>query len=66
MLILNYFFFKGLEIESLVVIYDGNKVVVFIGNERFGFISIYLFYGDMIRVMFESIYWDIFNIVEIW
>lgn len=66
MLTLNYSFFKGPETESSAVIHDGNKVVVFIGNERPGSISIYSFHGDMTRATFESIYWDIPNTAETW
>lgn len=57
---------KGPETESSAVIHDGNKVVVFIGNERPGSISIYSFHGDMTRATFESIYWDIPNTAETW
>lgn len=65
-LTLNYSFFQGPETESSAVIHDGNKVVVFIGNERPGSISIYSFHGDMTRATFESIYWDIPNTAETW
>lgn len=63
---INYSFFQGPETESSAVIHDGNKVVVFIGNERPGSISIYSFHGDMTRATFESIYWDIPNTAETW
>ncbi|XP_048764885.2 uncharacterized protein LOC125672707 isoform X2 [Ostrea edulis] len=47
---------KGPESESLAVAYDGRRVIVFLGNERPGSISIYSFNNDMSRGSLESIY----------
>ncbi|XP_062619481.1 mesenchyme-specific cell surface glycoprotein-like [Saccostrea cucullata] len=57
---------KGPESESLAVAYEGNKVIVFLGNERPGSISIYSFTGNMTSPRFESAFWDIPSSDESW
>jgi hypothetical protein len=47
-------------------VHDGNKIVVFIGNERPGSISVYSFHGDMTRATLESVFWDISDTKETW
>jgi hypothetical protein len=59
-------FSKGPESESLAIGHNGNKLIVFLGNERPGSISIYSFNGDMTTPTFESVYWDIPNSQETW
>ena len=59
-------FLQGPETESSAVVHDGNKIVVFVGNERPGSISIYSFHGDMTSAALESVYWDIPNTKETW
>ncbi|XP_061188897.1 mesenchyme-specific cell surface glycoprotein-like [Saccostrea echinata] len=50
---------KGPESESLTVANDGDKVILFLGNERPGSISIYSFDGDITTPKLESVFWDI-------
>ncbi|XP_048764949.2 mesenchyme-specific cell surface glycoprotein-like [Ostrea edulis] len=57
---------KGPETESSAVVHDGNKIVVFIGNERPGSISIFSFHGDMTSASLESVFWDVSDTKETW
>ncbi|XP_048764908.2 mesenchyme-specific cell surface glycoprotein-like isoform X1 [Ostrea edulis] len=57
---------KGPESESLAIGHDDNRLIVFLGNERPGSISIYSFNGNMTTPNFESVYWDIPNSEITW
>ncbi|XP_061188899.1 uncharacterized protein LOC133197075 [Saccostrea echinata] len=57
---------KGPESESIAIVHEGNRIIVFLGNERPGSISIYSFNGDMFRPHFESVFWNIPNSEVTW
>jgi len=49
---------KGPEPESITVVEEGDRLYVFIGNERPGIISVYSFGLDISDVRFETIFCD--------
>lgn len=57
---------KGPESESLAIGRDGDKVIIFIGHERPGSISVYSVNGDISSPKFESVFWDIPNSEQTW
>lgn len=57
---------KGPESESLAIGHDGDKVIIFVGHERPGSISVYSVDSDISSPKFESIFWDVPNSEETW
>lgn len=57
---------KGPECESIEVAYDGQRAIVFVGNERPGSISIYSFNNDMSGGTLESVYNGVWTVNGTW
>lgn len=57
---------KGPESESLAIGHDGDKILIFVGHERPGSISVYSVNGDISSPKFESVFWDIPNSEQTW
>ena len=58
--------FKGPETESIAIAYDAARVIVFLGSERPGSISIYSFNNDMTGGTLESVYSGANTILGTW
>eukprot|EP00105_Crassostrea_gigas_P022104 XP_011441489.1 PREDICTED: uncharacterized protein LOC105338188 isoform X1 [Crassostrea gigas] len=57
---------KGPECESLAIAYSGTRVIVFVGCERPGTISIYSFNSNMTEGTLESIYSGAKTVLGTW
>nr|XP_022345718.1 uncharacterized protein LOC111138165 isoform X2 [Crassostrea virginica] len=57
---------KGPETESIAIAYDAARVIVFLGSERPGSISIYSFNNDMTGGTLESVYSGANTILGTW